>query len=208
MKNIITFNSFNESVIPLQEDYWDEPDDPREEEPSEPEIDYPEGEQLFNLVADVPYLCLTLLKGKPAVGGGIWILAHDCGVPNSYLYSYYYDDNVKYEDKIAPGTYENWATDIWKEEKDKIGEGVRDFYTEGPPPPGGWKESDFKLLIKVDPELRERLIEDLDESLSLKYDKGSSPSGEVTYIPHRRNLNSRDREEIKKALFFLERYPG
>lgn len=205
MKNITSFDSFfpNFGVQKIQED-WRGPEYEEEApEPDEPKISYSSGQQLFDLVADVPYLCFTLLKGKPAVGGGVWVLSHDCGVPADYLYGYGWldDRDISYDEKLTPDSHQNWATDIWKNEKSRIGSGAVDFYLDDVDTTG-WKSEDYKLLIKVDPELKERLIEDLEDGLSLRYEKRNEIFGPSPY-----NLGAQNREDMKKALYFLERSP-
>lgn len=161
-------------------------------DPDPADVSYKKEEKLFEMLYEPENYWFFILQGSPQVGGGIWTLYAEEYPPDKYWLNWDPDYEVDADDCVTTGSWEDWATDIWKKEKDKIGVGLADF------------ENPDKLLVKIDSELRDHLVDEIDSSMSHQYEVHQ---GERRFQP--KNLFSPSLEkikELKQTLFFLENY--
>lgn len=137
-------------------DWFDShPDHPANQEDPEEimDIDYTESQTKFTLLYDLTFAGFGLLKGKPEVGGGVWMVnSEDIGDEYKLCTRVGYDD---WECEIIDSSLVNYATDLW--EDNDWGEGLETY-----------EEGDL-ALIKVDEALREELIEVIERVLKPSY---------------------------------------
>lgn len=186
----------------MNEEAWDPRDpayDSYEPEPRDPEIIYKAKDLLFDYVGHVWGVAGYFFTGKPAVGGGSWVLCWDDEIPDEYQYQFYGHEDVDLEDRANPDNYASWATDVWLKRKDQIGSGVIE-YEEAI---GG---SD-KILFRITPELRDFLVPDIEDAMSDT--RGIKPGLFIGHLYNQRktisSLEKKGREEIKKVLWMLDK---
>jgi hypothetical protein len=158
-------------------DWFDShPDNPaNQEDPYQKmEIEYSESKTKFTLLYNIiPAGDFGILKGKPEVGGGVWLIRAE-DLDNDYkLCTHVGDDD--WECEIVDESLVNYATDLWDNKEWAEGE---EAYEDG--------EAD---LIRIDEAMREGLMEDMERMLK--------PSHRSYYSPRFQNPT----EILKRAIW-------
>jgi hypothetical protein len=195
MRHLLKISNFKNSTTSKVNEYRD-PGEDDAPEPDDPEISYSAENSLFETMLYSPQLDVAILKGKPPVGGGIWVLKIG-EIPDKYLYQYWDNSEFDLEDLITDGTFRTWTTDIWNKNKEDLGLGVDDYE----------EENYEKLLIKIDEPLRDLLIDELEMTLSTRYTwKKDQFSGESKFGPERYSnyFSAEERKKVKNTILFLE----
>lgn len=187
MIKIIPFSSYAE---PVHE--WTRDDLESASDPDPADVSYSKDQKLFEMLYEPKNFWFYILQGAPQVGGGIWVLIAEDYPPDKYWLNWDPDYEPDADDCVTSGSWEDWATDLWKEEKNRIGKGLADF------------EHEDKILIKIDPKLRDYLVDEIDSSMSHQYEVHQ---GERRFQPSTIfGLNLEKMKELKQTLFFLENY--